>query len=349
MKFAENATIAKACAVYGKRLKYNDYIELASCKKVTDAAEYLKKNTHFSKALSNIDTSTIHRGFLESILDKSYYDKYESLCGFQYLEGHSFYKFLLVRSEMRELLKAILYLNNESNDVYIESMHSYMIEKASFDLMALAKASDFESVLKVIRHTPYYDLLKNIKADSSGNIPYTKCEILLRTYYHKWLIENAEKNVHGKSKKILINQIYVHMDIINIINAYRMKKHFSADADTLKEHMIPIYGRLSKEKQFALFETQFPQEYLRLVLNTFYGRKMKNFSENMESEQFEREFIRIKYVMAKRALMFSQDADLSLYSLMYLFEVELNNVTNIIEGIRYEKSVSYIENLLVLE
>lgn len=349
MKASENATVAKARTIYGKGLKYNDYTELASRKKVTDAAEYLKKNTYFSDALSNIDTSTIHRGFLESVLNKAYYDRYERLCKFQHLEDKPFFNFLLVRQEIRELLKALLYLNNDSRDVYIESMHAYLIEKSCIDLMALAKAADFKSVLKVLRHTPYYDVLKNVKPDGSGNVPYTKCEVLLRTYYLKWLIENAGKCAHGKSKKDLIGQINVQTDIINIINAYRMKKNFNADAVTLEKYMLPFYGRLSKEKQSALFQTQSPEEYLRMFSHTSYGRKMGQLSDDMESDRFERELVKIRYAMAKRALMFSEDAAVSLYSLMYLQEVELNNITNIIEGIRYNKSISYMENLIVLQ
>lgn len=349
LKSAENATVAKSRAIYGKRLKENDYFELASQKKVTEAAEYLKKNTHFSEALSAIDTSVIHRGFLESILHKSYYDTYEELCSFQRLNDQPFFNFLLVRSEIRELLKALLYLNNESDDVYIESMHAYLIEKSSFDLMALAKASDLQSLLKVIRHTPYFDILKNIHTDSRGHIPYTECEVRLRTYYLRWLIENAKNCVHGKSKKALLDQINVQTDVINLINAYRMKKYFYADAETLKKNMLPFYGRLSKEKQFVLFEAKTPEEYLKLLSGTSYGRKMEMLTENMPSEQFERELVRIRCSLAKRSLMFSEDAAVSLYSLMYLSEVELNNIINIIEGIRYNKSVSYMENLIVLQ
>ena len=349
MKSAENATVAKARAIYGKRLRESDYFELASRKKVTEAAEYLKKNTHFSEALSSIDTSAIHRGFLESILHKSYYDMYEELCRFQHLNEKPFFNFLLVRSEIRELLKALLYLNNESNDVYIESMHAYLIEKSSFDLMELAKASDFNGLLKVIRHTPYYDILKSINTDSRGHIPYTECEVRLRTYYLRWLIEKASECVHGKSKKALLDQINVQTDVINLINAYRMKKYFYADAQTLKKYMLPFYGRLSKEKQYVIFETQSPEDYLRMLARTSYGRKMETLTETMPSEQFERELVRIRCTLAKRSLMISEDAAVSLYSLMYLSEVELNNIINIIEGLRYNKSVSYMENLIVLQ
>lgn len=42
MKASKNATVAKIRAVYGKRLKENDYYELSAKKKVSEAAEYLK-------------------------------------------------------------------------------------------------------------------------------------------------------------------------------------------------------------------------------------------------------------------------------------------------------------------
>ncbi|MGN1481067.1 V-type ATPase subunit [Porcipelethomonas sp.] len=349
MKASKNATVAKARAVYGKRLKENDYMELASKKKVSEAAEYLKHSTHFSDALANIDTSSVHRGFLESLLNKAYYDQYERLCKFQHLNDEPFYNFLLVRFEIRELLKAILYLNNDSEDVYIGSMHAYLLKKASFDLIALAKASDFKQLLEVIRHTPYYNILKNIQTDKNGNIPYTKCEVMLRTYYLKWLIETAEKSFHGKSKSALLDQIYAQTDIINIINAYRMKKYFYADGETLKENMLPFYGELSRDKQTQLFETATPEEFLRMLSKNRYGRRMENLDENMDSETFERELVKLKCNMARQALMFSDNAAVSLYSLMYLSEVELNNIIKIVESIRYNKSISYMEKLIIIQ
>ena len=243
MKASKNATVAKIRAVYGKRLKENDYYELSAKKKVSEAAEYLKRNTHFSAVLSNIDTSVIHRGFLESLLNKAYYDQYERLCRFQHLNEEPFYNFLLVRFEIRELLKAILYLNNDSSDVYIESMHAYLLKKASFDLIELAKASDFRQLLNVIRHTPYYNIIKNIETDKNGIIPYTKCEVMLRTYYMKWLIETAKKDFSGTSQTALLDQFNIQTDVINIINAYRMKKYFNADINFLKDNMLPFYGK----------------------------------------------------------------------------------------------------------
>ena len=88
-------------------------------------------------------------------------------------------------------------------------MHAYLLKKASFDLIELAKASDFRQLLNVIRHTPYYNIIKNIETDKNGIIPYTKCEVMLRTYYMKWLIETAKKDFSGTSQTALLDQFNI--------------------------------------------------------------------------------------------------------------------------------------------
>ena len=67
---SHNATVAKIRAMYGNRLKQADYDELVNKSSVAEIAEYLKKNTHYGKMLSSIDTVNIHRGFLEDLLKR---------------------------------------------------------------------------------------------------------------------------------------------------------------------------------------------------------------------------------------------------------------------------------------
>lgn len=349
MNASKNATVAKVRAAYGKRLRENDYSELFTKKKVTDAADYLKRNTHYSDIFSGVDTSTIHRGYLETLMHKAYFDEYERLCRFQRLNEEPFYNFLLVKEEIRELLKAILYLNNDRRDVYIESLHAFLIKKASFDLIELAKARDFKQLLLVIKNTPYYNIIKNITVDKNGNIPYTNCEVMLRTYYLKWLIETAEKQFDGDAKNSIIQQINVQTDFINIVNAYRMKTYFFRDAQSIKDFSLPFYGRLSQTKQFELFEADTTEEFLRRLSKTPYGRLMENLNENMEGGRFEIELEKLQCSMAKRALLFTNNAAVSLFSFMYLAEVEVKNVISIIECIRYGKSIPYMQGLVVMQ
>lgn len=347
MKAQYNATVAKVRAIYGKMLTASDYSELESKKNVSDAAEYLKKNTHYAEALANVDTSSVHRGFLESLLHRAYYDLYEKLCRFQNLNEKPFYNFLLIRSEIREILKALLYLNSDSEDVYIESMHAYLLKKAGFNMIELAKAHNYAGVLSVIRHTPYYDVLRNIKPFPDGHIPYTKCEVALRTYYHRWLLDTSEKEFSGSSRTALIEQINAQTDVINIINAYRMKRFFSASAKEIHDSMLPFRGKLSADKQNALFESESTEDFLHVLSKTVYGKKMEYIDESMSSYQFEKELENVRCKLARNAMMFSDNAAVSIYSFMYLSEIEIQNIIKIIESIRYKKSVSYMENLIL--
>ncbi len=349
MKASKNATVAKVRAIYGKRLKENDYNELFLKKKVIEAADYLKRNTHYSKVLSGVDTSSIHRGYLETLLNKAYFDEYERICKFQQLNEEPFYNFLLIKEELSELLKAILYLNNDRKDAYIESMHGFLIKKSSFNLIELAKAENFNQLLRVIKNTPYYNIIKNIKPDENGNIPYTKCEVALRTYYLKWLLKTAEEQFDSTAKDAILQQIKLQADFINIVNSYRLKKYFAGDFQTLKDFSLPFYGRLSQAKQYELYESDTPEEFLRRLSRTVYGRLMENLDENMESGRFETEVEKLQCSMAKRALLLTDNAAVSLFSYMYLTEVEINNIISIVECIRYGKPVSYMQSLVIMQ
>ena len=81
-------------AVYGKRLKPEDYSALLSCTSVSDAADYLKRNTYFSRWLDGVDTENIHRGNLENILRRSLMENYFRIVGFEKLGGDEFYNYI---------------------------------------------------------------------------------------------------------------------------------------------------------------------------------------------------------------------------------------------------------------
>lgn len=343
IKYAANATITKARAMYGNRLKDSDYKELAGKKNVAEAAEYLKRNTHFSEAFSTLNTASIHRGHLESVISRNAFDKYIELCSFQQLGNSKFYNYLVVLSEIREILSVILHMNAESSEDYISTMPAYLISKASFDLFELAHARKFKDLLQTIRHTPYYDALIAIEPDSTGKVDYLKCELMLRTYYFRWITDVVRKDFRGSPRNALINQIEMQVDFINLINAYRMKKYYGFSSDQIEKHCIPIYGKLNLKKSKEIFNLKTADEFVSAFSKTFYGRKM-----SVESYQnFELEINKQRSAAAKRSLMFSTNPAVSIFSFIYLMDVEVNNIITIIEGIRYEKKQEYILSRIV--
>ncbi len=343
IKYAANATITKARAMYGNRLKDTDYKELTGKKSVAEAAEYLKKNTHFSEAFSTLNTASIHRGHLESVISKNAFDKYIELCSFQQLGNSKFYNYLIVLSEIKEILSVILHMNAESSEDYISTMPAYLISKASIDLFELAHSRGMKDLLQAIRHTPYYNALSQIQPDSTGKVDYLKCELLLRTYYFQWLTDVVKKDFRGQSRNVLINQIEMQVDFINLINAYRMKKYYGFSSDEIEKHSLPFYGKLNLKKSREMFNLKTDEEFISAFSKTFYGRKMS--VENYGN--FEFEINKQRSAAAKRSLMFSNNPAVSIFSFVYLMDVEVSNIITIIEGIRYGKKQDYILSRIV--
>lgn len=341
---AKNATIAKIRAMYGKRLQHENYKELISKKNVNEVAEYLQKSTHYSEVLENIDASTIHRGFLESLLKKHSFDSYTKICKFQQLDKYPFYDYQIKHLEIQEILTAILHYNAQTEDEHISTLPAFLIDKASFDLIELAKVQTIDDLYRVLRHTPYDDLLRKCPLDDNNKFVYTQCETIFRTYHIKWLLSTASKEFKGDAKKSLIDQIQMQIDLINIINSYRLKAYFKADADTIKQNILPFYGRLSIKKQQELFEAANIEEFESIFNKTIYGRQIESF----ENDFFEQNLTELRCIVANRQLRSSRNAAVSVYTYLYLFDMEISNIIKIIEGIRYNKSPSDIEKLLII-
>lgn len=343
IKYSTNATVARVRAVNGKRLREADYRELASRKNVSEAAEYLKKNTHYSNALSGVNTATVHRGYLESVIRRYSFDRYINMCDFQQLRKEEFYNYLIVLSEIREILSIILHINADSSDEYITAMPAYLINKTGINLIELAKAGSIKELLSLLRHTRYYSVLKNIQTDDRGHVDYLNCEIKLRTFYYQWLTETIEKNLPKSAADELLTQIKTQIDLVNIINAYRMKKNYGLTSEEIEKKLLPFYRKLGKKARAELFENENGDEFLKAFSKTYYGRDI----DFEHPENFETEIRKIQSRMARRSLAFSKNAATSIYALAFLDDIEVKNIITIIEGIRYGRSPDSIMNMII--
>lgn len=315
---------------------------------MSDVAEYLKRSTHYRNVLATVDTNTVHRGFLEELLRRDIFDTYISLCKFQHLDEIDFYRYLIVQEEIELIITCILHLNANMSEDFISSVPPYFIEYCSFDMLALAKARSFEEVLEVIRSTPYYDIIKDSQPDGNGLYNCSKIEVKLRTYYLTWLDKSIDKDFRGSTAKSLHHLVKTQIDLINVINSYRLKSFFDVTAEEIEEDMLPAYGRLSKQKQFALFEAKDADDYIRRLQKTYYGKQLELLNRSTEKPMLENSTHALRARYAKLALRSSQTAAISVYTILYLFEIELENIITIIEGIRYEVPTEYIQKLLII-
>lgn len=338
------ATVAKIHAMHGKMLTKQNYQDLMHKQTVNEIAAYLKKNTRYKDILATIDVNTIHRGLLENLIRKKNFNTYVSLCNFQHLGEIPFFNFEVKRGEIEQILSCILHINAGKTEEYIQTLPSYLMKHASFDMIELAKSKSFSDVLKVIHNTVYYDDLKLVKPDNNGQIDCLRCEVLLRTTFYDNLMKTIDKDFNGSTAKELKKSVMTQIDLINFINSYRMKAFYKAPPAKIKQYMLPFYGRMKKTQMNAFYEAKSDEEMIGLFKKTIYANKI----ENIDPDILENNISFIRYKSASGALQNAQSAPVALYSFSFLCEVEAMNIVSIIEGIRYKASPGFIEKLIII-
>jgi V/A-type H+-transporting ATPase subunit C len=345
MKFTNhNATVAKIRAMYGKRVTPQDYSELASRQSVAEIADYLKKNTHYSELLSSVDVNTVHRGFLESLLKRYNFETYLKITGFERINRQEFYNYRIINAEVDVILSSIRHINAKSDD-QITDIPIYINGMTCFDLIEIAKVRTFDELLTFLRRTPYYDVLKQEKADENGKVDYSQCEYKLRSFYFNRLEKTIAKFSKTEADK-LNSMILTDIDLVNVINAYRMKSYFDEDEKQISSMMLPFSGRLSEDKQREIYSAADEAEFLKRFAKTYYGRQISDFAPDANNLEANANRLRFKY--AKLALKSSSTASVSVYAFMYLMGVELRNLISIIEGVRYGVPAKEIEDLIIV-
>lgn len=336
------ATVARMHARYGRRLTRENYTQLISCSNVSDAAGYLKHSTCYADDLAGVDTAAIHRGYLEDVLRRKYYENYFRLGRYEKIVNEEFYNYLTIKTEIDEILMCILHINAGTDD-HIATLPIYMNRYTCFDLNELAGVRTFDGLLSLMKKTPYYQMLLPFRPAKDRMVDHRACELCLRTYFFTRILSAAD----DLGDKELADFIRSRADVINIINAYRLKKHFGADRDTIASMMIPINGRISERRMNELYNAADEREYVQLLSKTVYGRDA--VKAEVDLNDLPAAMTYISYTNTKRTFAMTESVALSFYTYHMLKETELNNMIKVIEGIRYKLPAAEIMGMIITE
>lgn len=342
------ATVASVRAIYGNRLRPQHYRAMISLHTVPDIAAYLKQTDAYRNLLADMEPSVMHRGYLESVLQRTVFQQYLHFCKLEQLHNTPFFRFIIMDYEIRELLKAILLLPQHKSGSYISQMHGWLSPYTVFSLEKLAQAKSYAEILEVTRHTVYYNCLKPFLAQEDGDFPYFACEIALRAGYVQHLLDETQRMMKGKNRDALTSLIREQVDLINLINAYRLKSVFHSDSETLHSLMLPIQGLLPKRVCTALYDAPDTESFRQILSRTRYGHMLEPEGTLSHHRQMEHSFQILRCRTARNALRFSDHALVSLYAVHHLHRVEVDNLKTIIEGIRYDQPAAYLESLIIM-
>lgn len=337
------ALTAKVHAMYGRKLSQQNYRELVRKQTVSEVAAYLKQQTSYAPLLREINENFVHRGQLENILKRDLFDQYMKVFHYLSRDELKFYRFLIMRMEIDEVLSCIRLLNANREDEYLLTLPSFFAQHASFDLYALAKVKNFDELLKLLKPTKYYDVLKKYDPAEGEKIDIIKIEIEFNKLYYGRIFEIIDETFSGKTAEQVKNSFGMLVDLSNITSIIRLKKYFNAKSDYIVTLLLPFHFKVGQKDLRTIMEAADADAAWQAACETYYGAAFRKF----DFEFIENYTQQIMYQYHKQLFTFSSSAPVAVVSFLQLKDIEIQNIIHIIEGIRYGLAPAEIEKLLV--
>ena len=265
------ATAAAIRTAYGHRLLPADYRDLLNLHSVPEVVAYLKETPAYRDLLAGLEPAYTHRGYLEMLLTRNIFTQCMHFCGLEHLQNTPFFRFFIYEYEIRELLKKIQ-LMPQGPQAYISAMDAWLAPYCSFSLDALARAENGQMLRAVTAQTPYAEVLKKHLGRDGIPADFTAFETALRACVLTRILDEAKRTLRGADLEALTTLIGEQADLINLINAYRLKSVFHADEQTVRRLMLPIAGRLPRRICDQLWAAPDIPAFLSVLKGTRYGR-----------------------------------------------------------------------------
>ncbi|NBK98988.1 MAG: hypothetical protein EOM50_13405 [Erysipelotrichia bacterium] len=342
MFLSNNALSTKAKSMYGHRLVKHDYEELLRKHSVNEVAAYLKNETIYKEVLKDVHENSIHRGQLEAMLKREKFVKQQRLLRYADVRHDRFYQYSIFQEEIDQILSCIRALMSDDYSAFVSNLPLFMNPYMSFDLKKLLEVKSIKDLKAVLADTIYaIDLLPCLKDED--NVDYARCETALKKSFYEYQRTLIHKKFKGELRKNLLAVFDTQMELQNICKIYRMKEYFHSDKETIRNNLIVVHQRLSAKMYEELLDSKDGDALLAKLETSPY----KIYTDDKDFVYIEYYCNKITYSLGKKYMHFSNSAPLIYLSYSILDEMEIENLINIIEGIRYGVPIEKIESLLI--
>lgn len=342
-KQSSQSMAAKAKAMYGHLLKENDYQELLRKRSVQEIASFLKNETSFKHVLSGINENTIHRGHLEMLIRQAYFYDFLQLIRYGDSSKSKFYHYGILNIEIRQILITIRGFDDMDRSEQIAQLPMFANKLTSFDLQGLVSITSMDELIRYLKNTPYSKILQNLRPVGDNKVNFTDCELELKKYYYNEIEKIINEEFSGFEKTELLKIFHSRIELDNITNIYRLKKYYKATPNKIKSILNPIFTRISKSKLYQYIDNYNADEFLQVVSSSAYKDKLTS----KDFDYIEYHVDKIHFNLNKHLLRFTSNPELILVSYMNMLEIEIQNLIDIIEGIRYKVENDKISKLLI--
>lgn len=350
MSFASNASnvlLARCRARYGKRLTAEDIYELAGCRTVSDCVAYLKK-TRYADAVSMLDEGSMRRRPFEAALNDSLLNELYTLSRCEQSVGDWFADYIIMRAEIKQIISFIQLLASGRQGELILNVPEFILQRSGGDPAKLAACRSYDDLLDAMRHSMFVRVLRTFRP-LPGNRP--DCALIEHALYAAFYDRMREMigSHSGSVREELMDLIGTQLDIFNFTYIYRLKKYYKADPAAVRTMLFSNEHRITPRTLQAMINAPDADSALEIFMErTPYGRRLDR-DQLMRDGGLEKNTRRMIGERARRLMRFSVNPATVLLAYIIMAEVEVHDLTAIVEGVFYGLSREKILDLIVID
>lgn len=323
---------AKMKCMYSNNLSKEELEELLRQNNLKEAINFIKNKFPI---LENLNEN-MHRKELEQELNNLFI--YDILKIFKYLSKSeikilmqflSKYEINCVKNVFRNVT------TNRNSIEYLKNIDNWTT-KMFKNIDGINQITEENDFLELIKSEDYYKIFEEYQ-DVIEDAPLEEIEVKLDKFYFQKVYKLAQK-----TNKNLTHIIGTEIDLLNIIWIYRARKYFNYTTEETKEILIPINYKLSKKNLENLVECGDFNEIKSVLEETKY--------KNVFSEENKIEYEKNKYLYNINIKLFrTKMFDIcTVFCNINLIDIEIKNIINIVEGIRYKLDKEEIQKKIII-
>ncbi len=323
---------AKVRAMYGRRLRRDDYSALLSRQSVAEVAAYLREKPGFAEVLDDTNTSIEHRVEIEQALKFALDDEFIRIYRFMSREDHPLLGGIIEKAECDEILYFLRAWQSAEGQVeYTCRMPEYFRKHSQVDYEKLETTTDFEQFWEAIERSKYFPALAKLPRERGEPPEYTVAKSVMDAKYYSDVFLTIKKHYSGDLAIKLKEGFGAEVDLLNITAILRIKRFFPAMTDELSSYLLPLRGRLRPSLLNEMINAPDHEAALEVVKRSPY-RSLFDFEGCRSIDDYVTMYL---WRFNKRMLSSPEPSVYTPLAYLNLREMEIQNLVKIIECVRY--------------
>lgn len=338
---ASYAILTRVRAQYGARLRESDYMEMAACKSVPEAAAFLRERTAYGPFLAWGD-SIPTRGLLEYQLRKALLERSIALCSFGTSAAADLRDYVLLRNSANELIGFLRFLAAGQPERYVLSSLLLPQTVSRFSLEGLGQVKTRENLIECLHGTFFEKILTPVLRTGEGvDLPLS--EAILDRAVYEYTAERFSARASAEANA-LKEILFLWAELSDAELLYRAKTYYGLSPALLRAMLSGFRLRLSAAEMEEMLMAPSGEDVMRIFLSGRYGKEVTErglTSAGTWADLFLPDLLR-------KRIHFSAVPSVVLFAYLNWLELEVKNLIYVIEGVRYRLPPAQIRELLLL-